>query len=136
MLRGLLGDEVFFRGLREFYESARFTKTGTEELRTAFERVSGRSLERFFEGWIHGADIPRVAYTVHPEEGAVVLRFQQAGEPHEIPAPVRITLRDGRRIETVVSVDERSVERRIPVPGAVRRVEVDPDEIVLAEFKK
>ena len=34
MLRRLVGDEVFFRALRRFYDSYRFQKAGTDELRS------------------------------------------------------------------------------------------------------
>jgi hypothetical protein len=136
MLRGLLGDELFFEGLREFYRGSRFTKAGTEDLRLAFEKVSGRSLQRFFENWIYSADIPTVTYVVQETEGAVLVRFSQPGDVFEMPVPVRITLADGRRVETIVTVDDRTLERRVPVTGDVRRVEIDPDNLVLAEFKK
>ena len=52
MLRRLVGDEAFFRSLRRFYTTYRFQKAGTEDLRQVFEAETGRSLERFFEGWI------------------------------------------------------------------------------------
>ena len=58
MLRRLLGDEVFFRGVRRFYDECKFRKAGTEDLRRAFEAESGRSLESFFERWIYGTDLP------------------------------------------------------------------------------
>ena len=43
-------------GLRTVLRDARFQKAGTEELRAAIEAETGRSLERFFERWIYGAD--------------------------------------------------------------------------------
>ena len=60
MLRRLLGDEVFFRGLRRFYMDRRYQKAGTEDFERAMEAESGRVLDRFFERWIYGSGIPRV----------------------------------------------------------------------------
>ena len=59
MLRRLVGDEAFFRGLRRFYAESRFTKAGTDDFRAAMEAESGRSLERFFERWIYGSTLPQ-----------------------------------------------------------------------------
>jgi hypothetical protein len=48
MLRRLIGDEAFFAGVRRYYRDHRFTKAGTDDLRTAMEAESGRTLTRFF----------------------------------------------------------------------------------------
>ena len=58
MLRRLLGDEVFFQGLRRFYRESKFKKVGTGDVQRAFEAESGQPLARFFERWIVGADDP------------------------------------------------------------------------------
>src|SRR5438128_6153438 len=60
MLRRLVGDEAFFRGVRRFYEASRFRKAGTEELRAAMEAETGRPLARFFERWIYGSTLPQL----------------------------------------------------------------------------
>src|SRR4029079_11702197 len=61
MLRGLVGDDVFFRGLQRFYRTARFRSAGTSDFRLAIEQESGRSLGRFFDRWIYGSTLPRLA---------------------------------------------------------------------------
>ena len=48
MVRGLVGDDAFFAGLRRFYHQWRFQKAGTDALQLAFEIEAGRSLGRFF----------------------------------------------------------------------------------------
>src|SRR6185436_4693447 len=63
MLRRLLGDETFFRGVRRFYAESRYKKAGTEELRAAMEAESDRSLERFFERWIYNSLLPKITFT-------------------------------------------------------------------------
>ena len=49
MLRRLVGDEAFFRGLRRFYDDRRFQKAGTDDFERAIEAGIGpdaRSLLR------------------------------------------------------------------------------------------
>ena len=60
MLRRLIGDEAFFRGIRRFYSTWRFRKAGTQDLQHAFEAEAGIPLRRFFERWIYDSTIPQV----------------------------------------------------------------------------
>jgi hypothetical protein len=69
MLRRMMGDEAFFRGLRRFYMESRFSKVGTDDVRKAFEAEHGKSLERFFERWIMNSGVPQVVVT-HTVSGA------------------------------------------------------------------
>src|SRR5207245_8166196 len=83
MLRRLVGDDAFFRGLRRFYRTSRFKKVGTEDFRIAMEAETDRSLERFFDRWIYGSTLPRLKFAYRVEAGAtgqeVVLHVEQLG---------------------------------------------------------
>ena len=135
MLRRLLGDEVFFRGLRRFYMDRRYQKAGTEDFERAMEAESGRVLDRFFERWIYGSDIPRIRYSTQIGDKHVMVRFEQAGDQvFDIPVTVTLSYTDGRTINVIVPVSDTQVERSIPTEGPVRRVQVNQDSAALAEF--
>jgi Peptidase family M1 domain len=135
MLRRLLGDEVFFKGLRRFYMDRRYQKAGTEDFERAMEAESGHVLDRFFERWIYGSSIPRLRYGTQIGDKQVVVRFEQTGDQvFDIPVTVTITYADGRTANVVVPVTDLEVERTIPTEGAVRRVQVNQDSAALAEF--
>ncbi len=135
MLRRLLGDEVFFRGLRRFYMDRRYQKAGTEDFERAMEGASGRVLDRFFERWIYGSGIPRVRYGSQIGDKQVVVRFEQAGDQvFDIPVTVTLTYADGRTSTVVIPVSDAQVERSIPTDGPVRRVQINQDSASLAEF--
>jgi len=134
MLRRLVGDEVFFRGLRRFYASARFQKAGTEDLKAAFEAEAGRPLDLFFDGWIYGSALPRLKVQYHVEGNELAVHVEQLAGVFEVPVTLTIEYADRTKTDVVVAVAEQAVERRIPLSGAVRRVEINKDEGVLAEF--
>jgi hypothetical protein len=135
MLRRLLGDDVFFRGLRRFYLDRRYQKAGTEDFERAMEAESGRVLDRFFERWIYGSGIPRVRYAARIGDKHVVIRFEQTGEQvYDIPVTVTLTFADGRTVNQVIALADAQVERTIPTDGPVRRVQVNQDSAALAEF--
>jgi hypothetical protein len=135
MLRRLLGDDVFFRGLRRFYLDRRYQKAGTEDFERAMEAESGRVLDRFFERWIYGGGIPRVRYTTEITDAHVVMRFEQRGEQiFDVPVTVTLTYADGRTVNVIVPLTDIQVERIISTDSQVRRVQVNQDFAALAEF--
>jgi hypothetical protein len=141
MLRRLLGDEAFFRGLRRFYVGARFSKVGTEDLRAAMEAESGWRLERFFERWIYGASLPRVTMTSRVEPTAdgrqeVILRFDQEGDIFDLPVSVALQYTNRRIQDVLIPLTDRTVEMRVPLEGTLRSVSIDVDDGVLAEIKR
>ncbi len=140
MLRGLIGDEAFFRGIRRFYAESRFHKTGTDQLRQAMEREAGRPLDRFFERWIYGSSLPRVTFSYRidstPAGQDLVVRFEQMGEVFDLPLTVTVQYADRRSVDTVVAVTEPSVETRIPLEGALRSVDISRDDGTLADVSR
>jgi hypothetical protein len=139
MLRRFVGDEPFFAGLRRYYREWRFRKAGTDDLRKAFEAETERSLERFFERWIHEAGLPRVRFTHRLEPGPdgtqrVVARFEQIGREFDLPITVTLHFADASLVDVVVPVNAPTVEERILIAQQVRRVEVNRDEAALVEI--
>ena len=136
MLRRLIGDDAFFKGLRRFYAGARFRKAGTDELKEAFETESGRSLDRFFDQWIYGSSLPRlkVSYSIVGNELAV--HVDQLGEVFDVPVTFTVEYADRKKADIVVAVTERALDRRIPLTGAVRRVDINKDDGVLADISQ
>ena len=139
MLRRLVGDDAFFGGLRRFYHEWRFRKAGTDALQLAFEIEAGRSLSRFFDRWIHEADLPDVRFSSRTERTGsgeeVVLRFEQRSDRlFDLPVTVTVQYRSGEEESVVVPVSERVTERRLPARGRVRRVSVNRDRMALANI--
>jgi aminopeptidase N len=140
-LRRLLGDEAFFRALRTFYAEFRFRKAGTDDVRAVFEREAGRSLEPFFDQWIYGSGIPRVAFRHEVEPpgregagpaGAVRVRLEQAGTPTDLPLTVTLVYRSGAREDAVVVAAGAVSEHRLPLREPLRTVRVNDDRATLA----
>jgi Peptidase family M1 domain len=136
MLRQLSGDEAFFRGLRRFYRESRFRKVGTDDFRLAMERETGLSLERFFQQWIYGSAIPRVKVGYRVEGSDIVVRVEQVGEVFDVPVTVSIQYSDRKAVDVLVPVTEQVVERRVPLAGVLRGVEISKDDGMLAEIVK
>jgi hypothetical protein len=135
MLRRIVGDDVFFRGLRRYYRTHRFRSAGTDDLQRAFEEESGRSLQRFFDRWIYGTAIPRIGYSVTRGAGEVTLRLEQEGTAiFDVPITVTFTGEDGESADRLVVMSDRRLEVTLPVSRRVRQVRLNRDSAALAEF--
>ena len=60
MLRLEVGDTIFLKALRDFYNRNQFRYAGFKEIQASFEGVSGRNLEKFFNQWILRRGAPKL----------------------------------------------------------------------------
>jgi hypothetical protein len=102
MLRGLLGDEAFFRGARDFLKTHRYEKAGTTDLREALERASGRDLSAYFERWIYDTGLPRLVWAWRTEALDAGYRTTVDVRPQVLPGPLPLQI-------VVTAGEERSV---------------------------
>ncbi len=138
MLRRLVGDDAFFRGLRRYYLTYRFKKAGTLDLQRAFEAETGESLARFFDRWIYGSTIPHVRVTMRTGDGEAgreeLLRFEQIGEVFDLPVTVTLDYADRAPETVLVKLTDQVTETRIPLHGTLRKVDVNRDEGAIGAF--
>jgi hypothetical protein len=139
MLRGLVGDEAFFAGMRRFYTTWRYRKAGTDDFRRSMEAASGWDLRQFFEQWVLGDGVPQVAYSWRVEHRAgssdATIRFEQAGEAYQLPVTVTLEYDDNRSTEVVARLTGKVVEIRVPLTGTLRRLDVNRNRGAVAIFK-
>ena len=131
MLRRVIGDEAFFRGIRRFYFGARFGRAGTGDVRAAFEKESGQDLTRFFDAWIGGSGTPEIAVSwARAADGAVpevAVRIEQRGKDSEFPVTVTLHYSGGATEDRQIIVRERAAEFRLPLKGALKNVSLNRD---------
>jgi hypothetical protein len=135
MLRRWMGDKAFFAGLRQYYAENRYKKAGSADLERAMTAAAGHSLERFFERWVYTSGLPRVRYTSVVEGQELFLRFEQTGDVYDLPVTVAVHSGD-RTYEEVVVLTDAVVDKRIPLSGTFRSVEVNGDNAALGHFER
>ena len=136
MLRGILGDEAFFAGIKSYYGSNVHSAVLTEDFQRAMEEVSGRDLEWFFRQWIHSPGYPvfDVSHSWDAATGTVTVRVDQVqrDEWPRFRTPATIVVGSGEH-QSVRRVELDGTEDVFTFEAAVRpeRVEVDPDGWIL-----
>jgi len=132
MLRGKLGDEAFFRGIRDYYAGHLHGSAVSDDVRTALERSSGQDLSRFFSQWVYSPGYPMLDVEWWTDGADLVLAVRQE-QPETWPtfvfdSEVEIVARDGNVTREAVTVDERMETIRLAGSGAYAdELRFDPD---------
>jgi len=136
MLRSLLGDDKFFRGLRMYYNAHKNSTASSEDLREALEHASGLDLREFFVEWIYGSGHPEydLRWNWDTTKGIVKLHLRQVQpEPYFANwVPVDVITAEGKiRIIFKPGAKETIIESQLTQqPTAVA---IDPEGTVLKE---
>jgi len=115
LLRFVVGDPAFFRGLARYVADNSASAVDSADLRRAFERESGLDLRRWFEQWLYSAGYPEFAleWRWDPARRLVLLDVEQTqlsegGTPTVFTLPVDIEVRDETGARTTrVTLDQR-----------------------------
>jgi len=135
MLRSSLGDDAFFRGIRNYYAAHKNATASTEDLRVALEKASRKDLRAFFARWVYDSGHPQYElkwYWLGQKELRVVLTQTQPGNAFSDPVPVTISTASGKR-DVVLKPTGKLFIERIPLREKPVSVEVDPHNVLLDE---
>jgi aminopeptidase N len=136
MLRAVVGDEAFWRGIREYYRSYRDRNATTADFRRVMEEASGTPLGWFFDEWLTRGGMLKVQGRWSWDKGALRLDLEQtqAADPYRMPIEVAIDVAGeaGRPIERVFLRERRQVFE-IPLAREPRSVALDPRDFVLMD---
>ncbi|GER87320.1 aminopeptidase [Dictyobacter vulcani] len=88
MLRHQLGEQSFRRGMKAYVETYRGKAVVTADLLRTLEEVTGRSLERFFQQWVHGGGHPdlEVNYSWDAERKLARVKIKQTQKVDNLTA--------------------------------------------------
>ncbi|MCU0606577.1 MAG: hypothetical protein MUF78_03980 [Candidatus Edwardsbacteria bacterium] len=137
MLRGVLGDPLFFPMMRAYRDSFAQGTAVTADFQRIAEHHYGAALGWFFDQWVHRAGHPAygavVYHRTHPDSLSAILRLTQTsttGEPYTMPIVVACSTAAGLRRTTVwdsLPFQQWTVTDTLPI----QRLLIDPDNLVL-----
>ena len=139
MLRSSLGDEAFFRGIRDYYRSHKNSTASTEDLRSALEKTSGRNLKDFFARWIYGAGHPRYELTwewnqTRSDEGVLAIKLNQTQQEEAFLMSVPFEVESSQGVvRKSINPSGKLTTLRLPLSSRPTAVRLDPDNTILKE---
>ena len=84
MLRNFVGDEAFFKSLNLYLNTNKFKSAEADQLRLAFEEITGKDLTWFWNQWYYGSGHPELDITYGYDEAnkkaSVIVKQTQTGE--------------------------------------------------------
>ncbi len=141
MLRGVVGDSLFFAGMRAYYNSEFQHGTATtEDFRDIMESVSGVDLDWFFDEWVYGWYLPNYQWTYYHEPAGggtdvyMIVEQTQTTTPQVFTMPVEFYFQKSTSSYTrdTLWVDQRSQRFKFHVDlDDIMLVQLDRDNWVL-----
>jgi hypothetical protein len=139
MLRGIVGEEAFRRGLTSFQAAHRFAKAGTDDLRESLEKAGGQDLRPYFDTWVLGTTLPRLRVSSRTGFAApdyvTTVDVTVEGLPRPVPLQIALDLAEGKDLREV-ELGPEGGHWSFETGVAVGRVGVNDDRGLLAWIKR
>ncbi len=139
MLRNFLGEAAFYEGLNLYLNTYKFSNAGANELRLAFEKVSGKDLNWFFNQWYFGSGHPKlnITYSYNDSNKMISVNVKQTQSGQIFILPVAIDFYTGgkkQRHEVWVNQKDQTFSYAANVRPDL--INFDGDKILLCEKKE
>lgn len=137
MLRNYLGDEAFFESLRVYLSENAYQPAEVHQLRMAFEKVSGKDLNWFFNIWFFGKGHPDLNISHKVLGNEVVVQIDQTQDVDRfqlfnIPMNIEVISTKGTVTKEVWLTGKKN-KFSFPINGELLNVKVDPDRVILSK---
>ncbi len=136
MLRQEIGDQAFFDGVREYYQTFRDSVALSSDLQAIMEDHAGRGLEVFFRQWLLQPGYPKLEVSWDETDGEVTVVVAQV-QPQawglfdfELSFDM---VSSGRRSRHSMRVDAQMVRASFDISSTVESVDWDPDDMLIVE---
>ena len=138
-LRFTLGDEIFWKGIRKYYETYRNKNAETADFQQVMEGVSGKDLKVFFRQWLYEAGYPKVSgsWTFDPKHKhlTVSLKQTQSGKAFVLPLEIGVYDAENQVIVTEkVEFKEKEQTFTFKLKKNPTQVALDPNHWLLIKL--
>jgi aminopeptidase N len=139
MLRGVIGTDRFWAGMREYYKRYRDGNASSDDLRRVMEETSGTELGWFFQQWLLRPGSPVVEgtweYDAAAKQVRITLAQTQPGEAYRLPVEIGVTTAGAPVTLHRIELLAKSQTFEIASEKAPAAVELDPNAWVLMDAK-
>ena len=137
MLRYMIGDDAFFKSLQLYLTKYKFDNAEVSQLRKAFEDVTGRDLNVFFNQWYFNNGHPVVNFDYSYSKDSVYVKVSQKHNTDTwltYELPFIIDIHYGKTIEThKVVLKKKSQTYAFKANGKPDLIDGDGERILLCE---
>jgi aminopeptidase N len=136
MLRKYVGDSAFFKSLNLYLNNNKFKSAEAQQLRLAFEEITGKDLNWFWNQWYYGSGHPELnityGYDNTKKMASVIVQQKQEGI-QIFKLPVAVDVYNGtNKVRYNVWVDDRIDTFYFPAATKPDLINFDAEKVLLA----
>ena len=139
MLRNLMGEKNFKKGIQNYYAKYFNANTTTSEFRVEMEKVSGKDLKLFFKQWLYQPINPTINASWKYDANTKKLNVQlQQAQKYLYNVPVEIGFyKKGASTPTILTMNLKEKDQlfSFPLATAPEKLELDPRALLLNDGK-
>lgn len=139
MLRGVVGTENFWKGIRAYYAKYQNKNATTDDFRFEMEKASGKDLKWFFEQWLYKPGTLKLegTWTYDPALKLVKIDLDQVqNDGSEFRMPIQVAIKTKDKIEEkLILIDSKENQFGIQVDEEPEEIILDPNTWVLMDWK-
>lgn len=135
MLRNYVGDSAFFKSLNKYLIDNKFKSAEADNLRLAFEDVTGQDLSWFWNQWYYGSGHPKLKISYNYTEGkSSVIIEQQQNTGKIFRLPIAIDIYNGsNKSRHKVWIENKTDTFTFNTPVKPDLINVDAEKMLLVE---
>ena len=142
MLRNLVGEEAFFTSIRDYLTEHAFQSTEVDDLRMAFEKVTGKDLHWFFDQWYFepGHPVLEIQHSFDRTQNKLKIEIEQTQQTrgyndlYILPIEIGLIMPDKTIQSQHIWLNQQSQTFNFGLADEPLAVVVDPRDILLAEI--
>lgn len=135
MLRTYVGDSAFFASLNKYLTDHQFQPAEAQQLRLAFESVTGKDMNWFWNQWYYGSGQPELDIQYNYADGqerVIVKQTQRSGKLFKLPVAIDVYKDKDQKVRYHVWVKNASDTFYFPSAQKPSWVNFDADKTLLA----
>ena len=136
MLRNYVGDSAFFKSLNLYLSTNRFKSAEAQQLRLAFEEVTGQDLNWFWNEWYYSSGQPdlTINYDYSTNKARVIIeQTQQTGKIFKLPIAIDVYSEGANKARYRVWIENKIDTFYFPSNSKPSLINVDADKVLLVK---
>ncbi|MEO9144658.1 MAG: M1 family metallopeptidase [Ginsengibacter sp.] len=134
MLRNYVGDSAFFKSLNKYLTTNRFKPAEAQQLRLAFEDITGKDMNWFWNQWYYGSGQPSldINYDYNNGKARVIIdQAQNTGKIFKIPTAIDVYSSGANKKRYKVWLDNKADTFYFASAQKPSLINVDADKVLL-----
>ncbi len=134
MLRNYVGDSAFFKSLNKYLNNNKFKPAEAQQLRLAFEDITGQDLNWFWNQWYYGSGQPdfNISYDYGNGKARVIINQQQnTGKIFKVPTTIDVYSEGNHKKSYKVWLENAADTFYFPSAARPSFINVDADKVLL-----